>query len=123
MRHLHASMLCGVFRVSVYDVKDVCWKILYATVIGQVASAVLLFIFHKKFNKEFEQGLFYKVQQFVLFLAFGLREAQLPFRRRQRRVSGNLSGVKRWYRVTRDFAASAACNHPAARGCILHLRS
>ena len=27
MRHLHAAMLCGVFRVSVYDVKDVCWKI------------------------------------------------------------------------------------------------
>ena len=212
----------------------------YATVIGQIASAVLLFIFHKKFNKEFEQGitymkpdgtiicgiysiglpaiiaqalmsimvyvmnlilkfnaaaqtaygLFYKVQQFVLFLAFGLRDAitpiiafaygrgskkrinegiryglmytivdgcrnfdygafpgiicriiqcraverifyrcdayyldQLPFRRRQRRVSGNLSGVKRWYRVARDFAASAACNHPSARGCILHLRS
>ena len=92
----------------------------YATVIGQVASAVLLFIFHIKLNKEFEHGakymkpdagvikeiyaiglpaiiaqalmsimvyvmnlilkfnpsaqtaygLFYKVQQFVLFLAF-----------------------------------------------------
>ena len=100
----------------------------YATVIGQIASAVLLFIFHKKFNKEFEQGitymkpdgtiicgiysiglpaiiaqalmsimvyvmnlilkfspsaqtaygLFYKVQQFVLFLAFGLRDAITP---------------------------------------------
>lgn len=50
----------------------------YATVIGQVASAVLLFIFHKKFNKEFEQGLFYKVQQFVLFMAFGLRDAITP---------------------------------------------
>ena len=97
----------------------------YATVIGQIASAVLLFIFHKK---EFEQGitymkpdgtiicgiysiglpaiiaqalmsimvyvmnlilkfnaaaqtaygLFYKVQQFVLFLAFGLRDAITP---------------------------------------------
>ena len=93
----------------------------YATVIGQVVSAVLLFIFHIKLNKEFEHGvkfmkpngriireiyaiglpaiiaqalmsimvyvmnlilkfspsaqtaygLFYKVQQFVLFLAFG----------------------------------------------------
>ena len=50
----------------------------YATVIGQIASAVLLFIFHKKFNKEFEQGLFYKVQQFVLFMAFGLRDAITP---------------------------------------------
>lgn len=26
MRHFHAAMLCGVFRVSVYDVKDVCWE-------------------------------------------------------------------------------------------------
>mgnify|MGYP001455614664 CR=1 FL=1 len=100
----------------------------YATVIGQVASAVLLFIFHIKLNKEFEHGvkymkpdggvikeiyaiglpaiiaqalmsimvyvmnlilkfnpsaqtaygLFYKVQQFVLFLAFGLRDAITP---------------------------------------------
>ena len=98
----------------------------YATVIGQVASAVLLFIFHMKLNKEFKHdvkymkletgiikeiyaiglpaiiaqalmsimvyvmnlilkfnpsaqtayGLFYKVQQFVLFLAFayGMRD-------------------------------------------------
>ena len=100
----------------------------YATVIGQVASAALLFIFHMKLNKEFEHGvgymkpdtgiikeiyaiglpaiiaqalmsimvyvmnlilkfspsaqtaygLFYKVQQFVLFLAFGLRDAITP---------------------------------------------
>lgn len=100
----------------------------YATVIGQIASAVLLFVFHIKLNKEFEHGfkymkpdgkiikeiyaiglpaiiaqalmsimvyvmnlilkfdasaqtaygLFYKVQQFVLFLAFGLREAITP---------------------------------------------
>ena len=100
----------------------------YATVIGQIASAVLLFIFHIKSNKEFDHGikymkpkgriikeiysiglpaiiaqalmsimvyvmnlilkfspsaqtaygLFYKVQQFVLFLAFGLRDAITP---------------------------------------------
>lgn len=100
----------------------------YATVIGQVVSAVLLFIFHIKLNREFEHGvkylkpdgaiikeiyviglpaiiaqalmsimvyvmnlilkfspsaqtaygLFYKVQQFVLFLAFGLRDAITP---------------------------------------------
>ena len=100
----------------------------YATVIGQVASAVLLFIFHTKLNKEFAHGtkymkpeggiikeiysiglpaiiaqalmsimvyvmnlilkfnpsaqtaygLFYKVRQFVLFLAFGLRDAITP---------------------------------------------
>ena len=100
----------------------------YATVIGQVASAALLVLFHTKLNKEFEQGvkymkpeagtikeiyaiglpaiiaqalmsimvyvmnlilkfspsaqtaygLFYKVQQFVLFLAFGLRDAITP---------------------------------------------
>ena len=100
----------------------------YATVIGQVVSAVLLFIFHIKLNKEFKHGvkfmkpdgriireiyaiglpaiiaqalmsimvyvmnlilkfnpsaqtaygLFYKVQQFVLFLVFGLRDAITP---------------------------------------------
>ena len=100
----------------------------YATVIGQVVSTVLLFIFHIKLNNEFEHrvkfmkpngriireiyaiglpaiiaqalmsimvyvmnlilkfsssaqtayGLFYKVQQFVLFLAFGLRDAITP---------------------------------------------
>ena len=100
----------------------------YATVIGQLASAVLLFIFHMRLNREFEHdvkymkpdtgiikeiyaiglpaiiaqalmsimvyvmnlilkfspsaqtayGLFYKVQQFVLFLAFGLRDAITP---------------------------------------------
>ena len=31
----------------------------YATVIGQVASAVLLFVFHMKLNKEFEHGVKY----------------------------------------------------------------
>ena len=101
---------------------------LLARTLGQVASAVLLFIFHIKLNKEFEHGakymkpdggvikeiyaiglpaiiaqalmsimvyvmnlilkfnpsaqtaygLFYKVQQFVLFLAFGLRDAITP---------------------------------------------
>ena len=100
----------------------------YATVIGQIASAALLFVFHIRLNKEFEHGamylkpdagiirgiytiglpaiiaqalmsimvyvmnlilkfdpsaqtaygLFYKVQQFVLFLAFGLRDAITP---------------------------------------------
>ena len=91
----------------------------YATVIGQVVSTVLLFIFHMKLNKEFEHGAKYmkpdagiikeiyaiglpaiiaqalmsimvyvmnlilkfspyKVQQFVLFLAFGLRDAITP---------------------------------------------
>lgn len=100
----------------------------YATVIGQVASAALLFVFHIRLNREFAHapvylkpdagiikgiyviglpaiiaqalmsimvyvmnlilkfdpsaqtayGLFYKVQQFVLFLAFGLRDAITP---------------------------------------------
>ncbi|BAK46418.1 hypothetical protein CXIVA_04510 [Clostridium sp. SY8519] len=100
----------------------------YATVIGQITSAALLFVFHRKLNREFEHGatymrpdgkiireiyaiglpaiiaqalmslmvyamnlilkfnpsaqtaygLFYKVQQFVLFLAFGLRDAITP---------------------------------------------
>ena len=100
----------------------------YATVIGQMASAALLLVFHLKLNREFAHGmkylkpegriikeiyaiglpaiiaqalmslmvyvmnlilkfspsaqtaygLFYKVQQFVLFLAFGLRDAITP---------------------------------------------
>ena len=100
----------------------------YATVIGQMASAVLLLVFHLKLNREFAHGmkylkpegriikeiyaiglpaiiaqalmslmvyvmnlilkfspsaqtaygLFYKMQQFVLFLAFGLRDAITP---------------------------------------------
>ncbi len=100
----------------------------YATVIGQFAAAILGYIFHKKLNREFDQGLrflrpdlqiireiysiglpaiiaqalmsfmvyamnlilkfdqsaqtayglFYKVQQFALFMAFGLRDAITP---------------------------------------------
>ena len=100
----------------------------YATVIGQILSALLLVIFHIRLNKEFDYGLtyakpnkriikeiysiglpaiiaqalmsfmvyamnlilkfdpsaqtayglFYKVQQFVLFMAFGLRDAITP---------------------------------------------
>lgn len=100
----------------------------YATVIGQILSALLLFVFHMRLNKEFDHGLtytkpnkriikeiysiglpaiiaqalmsfmvyamnlilkfdasaqtayglFYKVQQFVLFMAFGLRDAITP---------------------------------------------
>jgi putative MATE family efflux protein len=101
----------------------------YATVIGQIASAALAFIFHLKFNKSLKNGikymkpsgriikeiyaiglpaiiaqavmsfmtygfniilvrvdesmvtsygLYYKIQQFVLFAAFGLRDAITP---------------------------------------------
>lgn len=100
----------------------------YATVIGQILSALLLVVFHMRLNKEFDYGLtytkpnkriikeiysiglpaiiaqalmsfmvyamnlilkfdasaqtayglFYKVQQFVLFMAFGLRDAITP---------------------------------------------
>ena len=100
----------------------------YATVIGQIASAVLLLVFHLRLNRDIDHGfkymkpdgkiikeiygiglpaiiaqalmsimvyamnlilkfnpsaqtaygLFYKVQQFVLFLAFGLRDAITP---------------------------------------------
>lgn len=100
----------------------------YATVMGQILSALLLVVFHMRLNKEFDRGLtytkpnkriikeiysiglpaiiaqalmsfmvyamnlilkfdasaqtayglFYKVQQFVLFMAFGLRDAITP---------------------------------------------
>lgn len=121
---LDPIMIYGIGPVPEMGVKGAA----YATVIGQVASAVLLLIFHMKLNKEFDHGmkhmkpdagiikeiyaiglpaiiaqalmsimvyvmnlilkfspsaqtaygLFYKVQQFVLFLAFGLRDAITP---------------------------------------------
>ena len=119
----------------------------YATVIGQVASAVLLLIFHIRLNREFRHGvkymkpdagvikeiyaiglpaiiaqalmsimvyvmnlilkfnpsaqtaygLFYKVQQFVLFLAFVLRDAITPiiaFAYGMRNKKGIQDGIK-----------------------------
>ena len=125
----------------------------YATVIGQVASAVLLFIFHMKMNKEFEHGakymkpdggiikeiyaiglpaiiaqalmsimvyvmnlilkfnpsaqtaygLFYKVQQFVLFLAFGLRDAITP-------IIAFAYGMRSKKRI-QDGIKNGNCNH------------
>ena len=121
---LDPIMIYGLGSVPEMGVKGAA----YATVIGQVASAVLLLIFNMKLNKEFDHdvkymkpepsvikeiyaiglpaiiaqalmsimvyamnlilkfnpsaqtayGLFYKVQQFVLFLAFGLRDAITP---------------------------------------------
>ena len=121
---LDPIMIYGIGPVPKMGVKGAA----YATVIGQIASAVLLLVFQIKLNKEFEHdvkymkpdagiikeiyaiglpaiiaqalmsimvyvmnlilkfnpsaqtayGLFYKVQQFVLFLAFGLRDAITP---------------------------------------------
>ena len=121
---LDPIMIYGIGPVPEMGVKGAA----YATVIGQVVSAILLLVFHMKLNREFEHdtkymkpdrgiireiyaiglpaiiaqalmsimvyvmnlilkfspsaqtayGLFYKVQQFVLFLAFGLRDAITP---------------------------------------------
>lgn len=121
---LDPIMIYGIGPVPEMGVKGAA----YATVIGQIASALLLLVFHLKLNKEFKHdlkfmkpdatiikeiyaiglpaiiaqalmsimvyamnlilkfdasaqtayGLFYKVQQFVLFLAFGLRDAITP---------------------------------------------
>ena len=52
---LDPSMIYGIGPVPEMGVQGAA----YATVIGQVASAVLLFIFHIKLNKEFEHGAKY----------------------------------------------------------------
>ena len=117
-------MIYGLGPVPELGVRGAAW----ATVIGQITSAALLFVFHLRLNREFDRGirqlkpetavirdiytiglpaiiaqalisvmvyamnlilkfdaaaqtaygLFYKVQQFVLFLAFGLRDAITP---------------------------------------------
>ena len=121
---LDPVMIYGLGPVPELGVRGAAW----ATVIGQIASAVLLFVLHLRLNREFDRGirqlkpetavirdiytiglpaiiaqalmsvmvyamnlilkfdaaaqtaygLFYKVQQFVLFLAFGLRDAITP---------------------------------------------
>ena len=48
-------MIYGIGPVPEMGVKGAA----YATVIGQVASAILLFVFHMKLNKEFEHDVKY----------------------------------------------------------------
>lgn len=122
---LDPIMIYGWFGLPAMGVKGAA----YATVIGQIASALLGLIFHLKFNKEIKNGLsymkpsfkiigeiytiglpaiiaqalmslmtyglniifgkisenvvtayglYYKIQQFILFAAFGLRDAITP---------------------------------------------
>ena len=117
---LDPVMIYGLGPVPELGVRGAAW----ATVIGQVASAVLLFVLHLRLNREFDRSIrqlkpetavirdiytiglpaliaqalmsdmvyamnlilkfdaaaqtAYKVQQFVLFLAFGLRDAITP---------------------------------------------
>jgi putative MATE family efflux protein len=122
---LDPILIYGLFGLPQLGVEGAA----YATVIGQIASALLAFIFHLKFNKAIKKsfkylkpssriikeiysiglpaiiaqavmsfmtygfniilvqvsesmvtayGLYYKIQQFVLFAAFGLRDAITP---------------------------------------------
>lgn len=122
---LDPIMIYGLLGCPAFGVKGAA----YATVIGQIASAVCGFVFHWKVNKEIKQtrddvkpscsiikgiysigfaaivaqalmsvmtyllnvifvrigenvvtayGLYYKIQQFILFAAFGLRDAITP---------------------------------------------
>ena len=129
----------------------------YATIIGLIASAVLLCVFHLRLNKEFEHGcvymkpdwriirgiyaiglpaiiaqalmsimvyalnlilkfnqsaqttygLFYKVQQFVLFLAFGLRDAITPITEIVSCVVGTMLLRRKMRRVTSALRPSS----------------
>lgn len=83
MWYLYVALLCGVFRVSVYDVKDVCWEnslcngdwtdcIGLQAIIAQALMSIMVYVMNLilKFNAAAQTayGLFYKVQQFVIIL-------------------------------------------------------
>lgn len=140
---LDPILIYGLFGLPRMGVKGAA----YATVIGQLVSALLAFIFHLKFNKAIKNGvkylkptgiiikqiysiglpaiiaqavmsfmtygfniilvrvdesmvtaygLYYKIQQFVLFAAFGLRDAITPIvsfnhgRRNKKRIKDGI---------------------------------
>ena len=71
---LDPILIYGLFGCPALGVRGAA----YATVLGQIVSCIVALFFHLAINKEIANGLYYKIQQFLLFAAFGLRDAITP---------------------------------------------